>query len=316
MPRFSLKSDPFPAQADGEFHFSSPALVARLHELEEALGRGHVLLVDESGSGKSTLLDRHAETLDASTRSVRLEGGEQQCAKRLVHALVSGFGLPLREPVAAGLRDADALLEHLASRCQRPLIVVDDAHRMADDALDQLGYLARRWERFGIRFLLCGEPMLYGRLRHFPGPSVTLEMPRLDAGQVSDYLHMRLVRAGLVGDSPFGPAQVAAITEGARGLVGAIDPAARRLFDGLVAQSGDSGGAPKLAARRWPLGLAMLAGLGALLAIALPEGSEPATEPRADAPVEIFRSNITPAREESEGAVGPRRSASADAVAP
>lgn len=319
MSAFSLEKDPFPQAGSGAFYFSTPVLAARLDALRAALERRHVLLVDEAGSGKSTTLDKIVETTDDDTRIVRLRGREQRCAKDFVHELVSGFGLPPREPAAAELRDADTLLELLAGRSQGVLIVVDDAHRMESGPLEQLLYLARRWERFQVRFLVAGEPALLENLDAlpeaggFPGGATTLGLPRLDDGQVSDYLHMCLFRAGLAGDSPFDASLVASVTEASRGLVGAIAPAAQELLDTAGRPGRGSGTAPGTPLRRWPLGLVAAAGLGVLLTVALPETST-SVEAAKDR-VEVFRSSITLA----PGAGvenGRRRSAPADAFAP
>lgn len=319
MSTFSLEKDPFPQAGSGAFYFSTPALAARLDELRAALERRHVLLVDEAGSGKSTTLDKIVETADEGTRIVRLQGREQRCAKDIVHELVSGLGLPPREPAAAELRDADTLLELLAGRSQRVLIVVDDAHRMENGSLEQLLYLARRWERFHVRFLVAGEPALLEKLDSlpeaggFPGGETTLGLPRLDDGQVSDYLHMCLFRAGLAGDSPFDASLVASVAEASRGLVGAIDPVARELLDTTERPGRGSGTASGAPLRRWPLGLVAVAGLGVLLTVALP-GTSTSVEEVKDR-VEVFRSSITL---EPGAAVenGRRRSASADAFTP
>lgn len=318
MSAFSLEKDPFPPAGSGGFYFSTPALAARLDELRDALERGHVLLVDETGSGKSTTLGKLAEAAGEGTRIVRLQGREQRCAKAFVHGLVSGFGLPPREPAAAELRDTDTLLELLTGRSQSAVIVVDDAHRMESGALEQLLYLARRWERFHVRFLVAGEPALLESLASlpeaagFPGGATTLGLPRFDDGQVSDYLHMCLFRAGLAGDSPFDSALVARVTEASRGLVGAIDPVARSLLDAAETRKRDGSAATGALPRRWPLGFVAAAGVGVLLTIAFPGPSTSVDDARDRG--EVFRSSIILEPGEA-GETGRRRSAPADAFA-
>lgn len=319
MSAFSLERDPFPCAGSGVFYFSTPALTARLDALRDALGRGHVLLVDDAGSGKSTALDKLVETADEGARIVRLQGREQQSAKDFVHALMSGLGLPPREPVAAELRDADTLLELLAGRARSAIILVDDAHRMESEPLEQLLYLARRWEPFQVRFLLAGEPALTEKLASLSGAddlrrdATTLGLPRLDHAEVSDYLHMRLFRAGLAGDSPFDASVVTRVTEASRGLVGAIDPVARELLAEVENARRGGATAPGAPLRRWPLGLVAVAGLGVLLTVALPEPST-SVEQGSDRG-EGFRSSIT--LEAGETVKNPRRrSASADSFTP
>ena len=211
MSAFSLEKESFPEAGDSEFYFTTPALTARLDELCGAIDRGHVLLIDEEASGKSTMLDSFADAASERWRIFRLPARARMSAKELVHELVSTFGLPPREPAAAALRDADTLLELFTTRSQIAVIVIDDAHRLESGALEQLLYLSKRWQRYSVRFLISAEPGLMEQLEslrereHFPGDVTRLAMPRFDHEQMSDYLHMCLFRAGLVGDSPFDP---------------------------------------------------------------------------------------------------------------
>lgn len=322
MPEFSLEKEPFPESAGEKFYFSTPALTARLGELREAVGCGHVLLIDEQGSGKSTMLDSLAEAQSEQWRVFRLQARRLRSARGLLHDLMSAFGLPMREPAAAELRDADTFLELLSSRGKLAVIVIDDAHRLERMALEQLLYLARRWHAYGVHFLICAEPSLTGQLASLdadaklPGPVATLGMPRFEHEQVSDYLHLCLFRAGLVGDSPFDSAGVAAVTDRANGLVGAIDPVARELLNAGV--SNCRGGARyqgPAGRRRWRAALAAVAGLGALLTIAVPAPSTSRDYTQTRGQVEVFRSGITLAP--WDGVEGSRNvSATADFIAP
>ncbi len=323
MSAFSLDKEPFPEAGGDEFYFSTPALTARLDELCGAVDRGNVLLLDEQGSGKSTMLDSFVEAVCERWRIFRLQASARMSAKEFLHELVSTFGLPPREPAAAELRDADTLLELLSTRSLVAVIVIDDVHLLKNSALEQLVYLARRWERYSVRFLICAEPGLIDRLEslregdHFPGEVTTLGMPRFDQEQVSDYLHMCLFRAGLVGDSPFDPAIVASVTEKARGLVGAIDPLARELLGAAgEKQCHLSRGDPeRRRARRWPVAVVAVAGLGVLLMAALPGFSSPQSKVESRQHLEVFQSRIRLAPREGTGDLL-ERSATADSVAP
>lgn len=312
MSAFSLEQEPFPQSPESDFYFSTPALEARLDVLVAALDGGNVLLVDDEGAGKSTMLRRYAATAAGATRIVQIRGSERCSAKSLLDEVVASLGLPPRAPAAAELRDADTLLELLERRSQTVAVIVDDADCLQHEALAQLLYLARRWHGYRVRFVIAGAPALGAGLDSLPeseglaGPVARLHMPRFDEGQVADYLHMRLFRAGLSGDSPFAPDVVATVARESRGLIGAIDPVARRVLGQLGTGSREA--AP---ARRWPFGLVALAGLWVLLAAAVPGPRTPMEKPAVRPLDGVFRSSITPAsgmRREERG-----RSASADA---
>jgi type II secretory pathway predicted ATPase ExeA len=323
MSAFSLDKEPFPEAGRDEFYFSTPALTARLDELCGAIDRGNVLLLDEQASGKSTMLDSFVETGCERWRIFRLQAGARMSAKEFVHELVTTFGLPPREPAAAELRDADTLLELLSTRSLIAVIVIDDVHLLQSSALEQLLYLARRWQRYSVRFLICAEPGLIDRFEslpegnHFPGAVTTLGMPRFNHEQVGDYLHMCLFRAGLVGDSPFDPAIVASVTEKARGLVGAIDPLARE----LLGEAGERrchpgrGDPEQRRTLRWPVAVVAVAGSGVLLMAALPGLPSPQSKVGSRQYLEVFQSSIRLAPRQGTGDL-PERSATADALVP
>jgi type II secretory pathway predicted ATPase ExeA len=326
MSAFSLEKEPFPEAAGDEYYFSTPALTARLEDLCGAIDRGHVLLVDEEASGKSTMLDSFAEASCERWRIFRLQARARMSAKKFVHELVSTFGLAPREPAAAQLSDVDSLPELLTTQSRIAVIVIDDAHLLESMALEQILFLVKRWERYCVRFLICAEPDLMKRLEslhqggRFSGSATTLDMPRFDHEQVSDYLHMCLFRAGLVGDSPFDPAIVANVTEKACGLVGAIDPIARELLDEAGVERrdcsrGGRGHRTQVIARRWPVAVVTAAALGVLMTIAIPGFSTSQNKVESRRHLDVFRSSITLAPEES---VEKRRerSASADSAAP
>lgn len=323
MSAFSLETAPFTHASGGAFYFSTPALEACCEELCAAVPRGHVLLVDEAASGKSTMLDSVVESANDGWRIFRLQANARMGAKDFVHALVSVFGLPAREPAAAALRDADALLEVLTAQSQIAVVVIDDVHRLEPSALDQLLYLARRWQQYSVRFVIGAEPGLTKALdarpaeERFPAPMNAFGMPRFDREQVSDYLHLCLFRAGLVGDSPFDPDTVACVAERARGLVGAIDPIARELLDqaasaGQGRSDAAAGGRERTAARRWSVAVVAALAVGVLLTLAVPEFSRLRTSTESMQERRGFQSSITlEPRQRMQ-----RASASGAAVAP
>jgi type II secretory pathway predicted ATPase ExeA len=326
MSASSAKMPPFEHADGAAFYFSTPALEARREALCNAVVCGHVLLVDEEGSGKSTMLEHMGETAAPNWRVFRLRAEPQMGAKDFVHALVSNFGLPTREPAAAELRDADALLEVLTARSQIAVIFIDDAHRLACSSFDQLLYLSKRWQHYSVRFVLCADPSLMKTLEARPagerlaGRVAEFNMPRFDREQVSDYLHLSLFHAGFEGDSPFDPGAVAMVTERTRGMVGAIAPVASELLDesvsGRWSQSG-GGGARRMgaAARRWPAIMVAAAGLGLLLTLAVPDSSRSKIRIESRHQTGSFRSDITLAPSKLDER-RQRRSTAADRLTP
>lgn len=307
MRAFSLQADPFPDGVDRRFYFDTPALAAQQNDLFRLIDAGDVLIVDEEGSGKSTALERFAELAGDRMRVFVVPVPAPQDARALSNALVAALGLPLREPVAAELRDADAFLELVTGRGDRAVIVIDDAERLERGALEQLLYLLKRWQRYDVRFLIAAQSELCDRLDGLDaadrllGRATRLDMPRFDQEQIGDYLNLCLYRAGLSGDSPFDAERVARITARARGLAGAVDPAARELLN----ESMRAGTDRVDGARRWPLAFAVVAVLGVLGTVAfpwmMPVERVPIVSPslggvETGAAATAFRSSIAPRR--------------------
>lgn len=308
MRAFSLQTDPFPDHTARGPYFDTPALAAQLEEILDVIATGHVLLVDEAGSGKSAALERFAAEAAEPMRAFVVRARRSQDARGLSNALVSALGLPLREPVAAELRDADTFLELLTGRDHLAVIVIDDAHRLEGGALEQLLYLCKRWQHYHVRFLIGAEPELCERLDGLDAGrllarATRLSMPRLDEEQIGDYLNLCLVRAGLSGDSPFDAAAVSRVAARARGLVGALHPIAREVLNESMREGSSRGADSQRFARRWGLALATLAAFGVFAMAAIPGKAPTATSApsarsgdalEARSGAAAFRSRIAP----------------------
>ena len=311
MRAFSLETDPFADDINRRFYFDTPALSAQQDDLCRHIENGDVLIVDVAGSGKSTALERFAETAGEQVRVFFVRAHVSDDARDLSNAVVAALGLPLREPVAAELRDADAFLELVCGRGQRAVIVIDDAHRLRRGALEQLLYLLKRWQRYDVSFLIAAEPELCDRLEdldsahHLLARTVRLSMPRFDWEEIGDYLNLCLFRAGLSGNSPFDAERVSRVAARARGLVGAVGPAARELLDECMRAGARPAERARPSARRWPLALAAAAALAVLGTVAFPwkvsTGAASMASPMeggvpTDAAAAGFRSSIAPRR--------------------
>lgn len=334
MRAFSLQTDPFPDGVDRRFYFDTPALEAQQNDLSRLIDDGDVLIVDEKGSGKSTALQRFVELAGDRMRIFVVRVPASQDARALSNALVAALGLPLREPVAAELRDADAFLELVNGRGDRAVIVIDDAERLERGALEQLLYLRKRWEHYDVRFLMAAQPELCERLDGLDAAdrllrgAVRLDMPRFDQEQIGDYLNLCLYRAGLSGDSPFDAERVARITAHARGLVGAVNPAARALLNESLHSGTHRADGARRRARRWSLAFAVIAMLGVLGTVAFPRKTPvervPVVSPstggvETGTAAAAFRSSIAPRprnRNTVDAALGVRSAAGGPIDAP
>jgi len=242
--RYGLERDPF-ADHDDCF-FSTAACAQRLELLRHFLGGPQaqaVALVEERGAGKRTLARRLVTELGLDWEACRVPPGPGTLAS-------------LREHVAARAAGAPE-----AARDAAPLLVVEEAHALTAQALEHALALGQGRAAPAARLLLVGESGLQARLNEVLEDDWVpmVDLPPWDVEAVGDYVHLRLARAGLVGNSPFTDGMIRSIHHAANGRPGAVNALARQLL--LERGRGARGG------RRRALAAAL--GLGALLGAAL-----------------------------------------------
>ena len=226
---FGLAKPPFRITPDPEFFFAGGNRGAVLEALIYATARGEgiVKVVGEVGSGKTMLCRKLLDSLPQGLESIYL----------------ANPSLRRREIVAALLRDLDgrqrpdpldALQQVLIARYmagRRVMLVVDEAHVMPHESLEQIRLLSNleTGRHKLLQIVLFGQPeldevLLDPRMRALRDRIVErFAMRALDRGLVGDYLEHRMRCAGLVGPSPFGPGAVRELWELAGGLVRRIN---------------------------------------------------------------------------------------------
>lgn len=231
---------PFPRNGHDGYFFTTPALRLRLDLIQEYVRRGGspVLILGEHGAGKSTLLDRLVCRADHNWRIVRLPAVPSFSADDVVTFINAELRLPTRMPARGMLNELSRCLERLAVRGQVVLVVVDNAHDLADDALAKLADLGARVAAKNLCVLMTGEPALRSRLaglgrREAGSRSIpTVSIPCLDRHEVASYIDMRLYHAGLEGRGSFDRSTIEEIARTSRGHPGRINAMADEVLSG------------------------------------------------------------------------------------
>lgn len=211
-----LAGDPFVDTRGAGFFYTTPALNERLSRLRALLegGEGAVVLVGGHGSGKTTLVDRALREIDGRWRSHRVDAG------------AAGPGADVERILPAGSAPAET----------DTVLVVDDADRLAPEALHSLIARCGAAGARKVALVLCGTPRLLralSGLRPVAGAGFhAVDLPALNERQVGDYIHRRLRRAGHAGDDPFTDEVVHWITSLSRGLPGRVNVLAREVMAG------------------------------------------------------------------------------------
>lgn len=138
-------------------------------------GGGVIALVGLAGTGKTLLLREVARTLRAEGRRV---------------VLVDRPDLELPKPAPASDPDAAEDARGDAPAGDRTaVLLVDEAGRMDDDALERLG-------RSGTTRVLAGLPGLAARLKRRGVACRTVDLPPMDVDEVARFVATRLAAAG------------------------------------------------------------------------------------------------------------------------
>ena len=211
-------------------HTPKEALL-RHRGFEEALGRlrftveldAVALLVAESGCGKSLLLGQLADELQQQGLAITYFAHTTTGPFGLVNALARKAGLAPRRS-----RSETALLlgQHLLEDERRHVIVLDEAHALPDESLDDLRLLtiADFDRKSPFLLLLAGQPTLDERLAepiHYALDQRITTLARLlplSQEETRTYLDTRLGAAGAQRQPVFDDGAVDAIYEAAAGV--------------------------------------------------------------------------------------------------
>lgn len=237
---YGLAEAPFSLQQDDRFFYSNAALTERLDLLRHYTQYGNLLLIitGERGIGKSSLKQRFINTKQEEWQICEIQAHTMMDASLLLRQAAVGFGLtdPPLEPSFLYDMLSDQL-EHLHQESYVPILIIDDAHELPQDALQALLYLAEHHsnqETALLRIILFCEPeietMLEDPAIHSLKERVThnMEVPSLDETQTAEYLRHRLAVAGLDGTSPFTPKLIHKIFKASKGVPSKINEYAHK----------------------------------------------------------------------------------------
>lgn len=220
---FDLKSPPFPRVASEAALLRHQGLEETLARLRFALERDTIaLLVGESGCGKSTALCLFARSLDAASYQLVTLSLTTLAPFGLLASIVTAMGL---RPRRFKGETAASLLCHLRSLPRRTVLLVDEAHLLPDDSIEDLRLLSAddfdRKSPFAL--VLSGQPLLRERLaepRHWSLAQrigVRLRLRPLTEAEVANFIDRHIKAAG-ARKNFFEPDAVAAIFQHTRGI--------------------------------------------------------------------------------------------------
>lgn len=220
---FGLTSLPFTRSVSEGALLEHKSFTEALERLSLAIGsRTAMLLTAEPGLGKSTLLATFADSLDkARTRLVYT--ALCSCGPfGLIGQLAQRYGIKPRRSAA---QTAQVVLDELGKSDRQEILVLDEAHRLPRESLDELRLISNldfdRTPPFTL--LLAGQPPLRERLAEPDLASLWQRVPlRASLSPLTDretveYLDRRLRAAGAQ-TTLFRPGAADKIFERSRGV--------------------------------------------------------------------------------------------------
>lgn len=234
LEHFGMAEPPFRITPHPDFFFDGADRGATLEGLIYAIlhDEGIVKVSGEIGSGKTTLCRVLMERLPPEVEIVFL-ANPSYSRSEILHAIADEFGLP---PSAEGappsaLRDLQNHLIELYASGKRVVVLIDEAHAMPEDTLEQVRLLSNLESSRHklLQIVLFGQPELDEALAQ---PSLRQLKDRithsfrtrpLSSGEAAKYISHRMRAAGYRGPEVFAPAAVVMITKAASGLTRRIN---------------------------------------------------------------------------------------------
>src|SRR5882672_4956232 len=233
LEHFGLSEAPFRITPHTDFFFDGADRGATLDALIYAIlhDEGIVKVSGEVGSGKTMLcrvlmerLPAHVETIYLATPSLARD--------EILHAIAEDLDLKLSgERTATALRELQEQLIRLYAAGRRVVVLVDEAHVMPEETLEQVRLLSNLESNRHklLQMVLFGQPELDATLAK---PSLrqlrdritnSFRMRPLSESEVASYISFRMRAAGYRGPEVFSARATKLIARAASGLTRRIN---------------------------------------------------------------------------------------------
>ncbi len=246
--RFGLTRRPFPPTPDTALYYPATPHEAALAALTRGLAEdeGFVVLTGDAGAGKTLLGYTLLERLGEAVANAFLTNTHVVNRSALLQAILYDLGLPHEEASEQSLRLrlTDQLLKNCAAE-RRTLLVIDEAHHLNADILEELRLLANL-EANGnkaLQVVLIAKP---GLTQTLAGPgleslqqriTVRAEIGALAVEEAYDYLLHHLRLAGGKPEKIFDDTALEVIARGTHGIPRCLNQAAHQAL--ILADEGE-----------------------------------------------------------------------------
>ena len=246
--RFGLARRPFPATPDADCYYPATSHENALRTMQRALAddEGLVLLSGAPGTGKTLLGQLILGRLSEGHPSALLTNSHLPDRAALFQAVLYDLGLPYGDRGEQTLRLR--LTEQLLKSCgegQRTLLVVDEAHHLSADLLEELRLLTNleAGSRKALQVILIAQPAILDTLGEpaLAGLGQRLAMrckiEPLGVEEACDYLLHHLRQAGAKPNQVIDDASLDVLARGSGGIPRRLNQAAHQAL--FLADAGE-----------------------------------------------------------------------------
>ena len=226
---FGLSQNPFNLSPDPEFLYRSPQHEEALANLIYGVRsrRGFIALSGEVGTGKTTMLECLRDYLDSQRVEFAFIFNSRLTPDQFFEMMAYDFDLQCdRKSKTSILFALNAMLIQQAERGRTAVLIVDEAHNLEWDVLEEIRLLGNLENRAGklLQIILAGQPELDRKL---DAPNLRQLKQRivlrctlnpLTPAESTAYIETRLARSGMQKQRVFSPELLEEIHKRSRGI--------------------------------------------------------------------------------------------------